>query len=207
MKHLKDILLIGLFIVIIILLLKKCGGGSGKVIESVKIDTVYKEVKGDSVFIPVVREQYIPGKVPKALEKWDTLYIEGFTEVDTLAILRDYHSFNLYGSVIDIKDDSTKYGTVTIDDTVTRNKIVGRGTKFSLRIPEVTKTITISQRRNQVYLGVGLWGNEKDFVGGYEVNLSLKTKQDRIIGVGYEQIFNGGHYYKIEYRHKLSFKK
>lgn len=201
-------IIIGLLVigVIVLLLLRKCGG-TGQTVET-KIDTVYKEVKGDSVFIPVVREHYIRGKAPKAFEKWDTLYLPEITEANCDSILNEYASFNLYSNVMDIKDDSSNYGTVTIDDTVTRNKIVGRGVKYDLRIPEITKTITLTQpRRNQIYAGAGLWGNENDFLAGYEVNLSLKTKQDRIVGIGYQQIFNGGHYYKVEYRHKISFRK
>ena len=78
-----------------------------------------------------------------------------------------------------------------------------------LKVPEVTKTITrtIIEKKNQLYVGAGLFGNPKELAAGYEFNLSLKTKNDRILEAGYLQEFSGIGYFKIGYRHKLSFKR
>lgn len=191
--------------VIFLLLLRKCEGGKGGQTQTVQIDTTFKRVIHDTSYIPAPYEIFVD-KIkyrPVITEKFDTLYLPELIEADTLLILSKFFQTNKYRDTI-----KNKYGKIFINDEVTQNRISKREVKTDLLIPEITKTITLTQpKRTQVYLGAGLWGNEKDFLSGYEVNLSLKTKQDRIVGIGYEQIFNGGHFYKIEYRHKLSFRK
>jgi len=200
MTKTKNFLLIASFITIAILLyLQKCGRGGG-VIESIKIDTVWVSVKADTFYIPKIITHYPPGKVPPALEKWDTLYV--IEDIDTAAILQDYFSFNLYSDTL-----KNKYGYVLVNDTISRNKILGRGVKTDLLVPEVTKTITLIEKRNQVYLGGELLGNIKESAAGFGLNVSLKTKQDRMVETGYVQLFNGIGYFKLGYKHKLSFKK
>lgn len=165
MKFLKNNFGITIFaaITLVIILSRSCDR-CGKVIERVKIDTVYKTVKQDTAYIPIVRNVYLPGKAPKAFEKWDTLYIPGLTEVDTVAILQDYYSFNIYSDTL-----SNDYGFVLVNDTISRNKILGRGFRSEFLIPEITKTITITKLRKPKKWGIGLqtgWGiNNKPYIG------------------------------------------
>lgn len=198
----KDIIILGMLIVIIILLLKYCGKG-GTIVESVKYDTLWVEVKADTQYVPEIVNHYLPGKAPKELEKWDTLYIEGYTEVDTQAILRDYHSFNLYSDTL-----KNKYGYVLVKDTISRNKILGRGVTTDLKIPEVTKTITLMKPpRNQVYIGGGLFGNKTDVLQGYEASLLFKTKKEQMIETAWMQDFNGQGYLSLRYKMLIRLKK
>lgn len=190
--------------VVILLLLRKCEGGGSTVTET-KIDTVYKTVQSDTVYIPKPHTVFVDRVKYRQVitEKLDTLYLPDLKEVDTLLILADYYKTRFYKDTI-----INQYGKIFINDEVSQNKIAFRNVGTDFRIPEITKTVTIMQpKRNQVYLGAGLWGNARDVLSGYEVNLSLKTKQDRIVGLGYQQIFNNDHYFKLEYRHKISFRK
>jgi hypothetical protein len=184
--------------------LQKCGGGG--MVESVKIDTVYKLVKADTFYIPKTDTTIIEKTKYKLREvitdRFDTLYLPELQDVDTLRILADYYKSNIYKDTI--KND---YGYIALTDTINQNKIAGRSASTRLSIPEITKTITLIDNRNQVYLGAGVWSNQKDALGGIEINLSLKTKQDRIVGLGYQNLFDIGSFYKLEYRHKISFKK
>ena len=208
MKQGKNIVLVLSFIAIAILLyLQKCTGGNVVVKETIKYDTVLKEVKGDSVYVPQIVNHFIHGQVPPALEKWDTLYM--IEPTDTLAILKDYYSFNLYSDSLKVSDTSGMKGVVYINDTISRNRIMSRGLKYNIKYPFVTKTIerTILDKRIQLYAELGLLGNTKDLAAGVETELLLKTKNDRIIGIGYETLFNGGSYFKIKYAHKISFRK
>jgi hypothetical protein len=190
--------------IIILLLLQKCGGGG--IVESVKIDTVYKLVKADTFYIPKTDTTIIETTKYKLREvitdRFDTLYLPELQDVDTLRILAEFYKSNIYKDTI--KND---YGYIALTDTINQNKIAGRSASTRLSIPEITKTITLIDKRNQVYLGGGIWGSQKDFLSGIELNLSLKTKQDRIVGLGYQNLFNAGSFYKLEYRHKISFKK
>lgn len=198
----KDVIILALLIVLVIFFLKYCGKG-GTIVESVKYDTVWVQEKKDTQYIPFETVVYKPGKAPKALEKWDTLYIEGVTEVDTAAILQDYHSFHLYSDTL-----KNKYGYVLVNDTISRNKILGRGVTTDLKVPEVTKTITlVKPPRNQVYIGGGLFGNKQDALQGYEASLLFKTKTDQIVEVAWMQDFNGQGYAGIRYKRLIRLKK
>lgn len=190
--------------IIILLFLNKCG--KDRVVESeptVIYDTVYKEERIDTVYVPQLLTRYLPGKAPKAFEKWDTLYIPELTEVDTAAILEDYHSFYVYGDVI-----THKYGRTFINDTISRNEILGRSVTHDFLIPTITKTITLTEpKKTQLYVGGSMLGNPQELAAGFNVNLSLKTKKDKIIEVGYSQLFSGQAFYSLGFKQKISFRK
>lgn len=203
MKQTKNFLLVASFVTIAILLyLQKCGRGGG-VVETVTIDTVWLPVKQDTAYIPQPYAVYLPGKAPPAFEKWDTLYLPEIMPVDTAAILQDYFSFYVYDDEV-----KHKYGRTFIKDTVSRNKIVGRQVTHDLLVPSITKTITLTMPpKNQVYLGAALFGNQREPASGYGIDISLKTKHDRILEAGWLQQFNGEGFFKIGYKHKISLKK
>lgn len=192
---------------IIIALLRGCFDHNCPKVISVKIDTVNTIIKHDTFYKPVPYAVYLKGK-PIPYEKWDTLYLpEEIPDSECITYykqLQDYYSRNyLYKDSI-----KTKYGNIYIDDTVTQNIIAGRGVKTDLTIPEITKTITLIQpEKNEMYFGAGLLGNRNTILKGYEINLSLKNKQDKIFGIGYEQLFNGTGFFKAEFRQKITFKK
>jgi hypothetical protein len=200
----RNIAIIVLIALVVFLLLRNCKGGR-KSIPTVKTDTVFVKIEQDTQYVPKPDTIYYTKTSYKSVPYriFDTLYLEQLIDADTANILKDYFATAVYHDTI-----KNPYGYVLVKDTITQNRIKSRGVSQNLLIPEITRTITIQQpKKAQLYLGAGIWGNEADPLNGYEVNLSLKTKSDRIIGVGYQQMFNGGHFYKIEYRHKLSFRK
>lgn len=200
----KDSIIIGLCIVILCFLLFDCNGKKcPEPEESIVYDTVYKAERIDTVYIPRPYAVYRPGNVPEPLEKWDTIYIQEFDDLEKDLIINDYYSFYIYKDTI-----PNKYGNVVIEDTISRNKIISRGVTTSLNIPEVTKTITLVQpKRAAVFIGADLFGSKEELAAGYGVNLSLKTKKDRIVEVGYNQFFGGKGYFSIGYKHKISLRK
>lgn len=202
MKQSKNIFILALVVIIIFLLFKYCNGSRDTIVkETIKYDTTWVTLKGDTVYKPVVKNHYLPGE-NQIFEKWDTLYWVG--EVDTAEIINNYFSYNTYSDTV-----KNKYGKIIINDTLSRNQIQSRGVITDLKVPEVTKTIerTILDKRVQLYAEFGLLGNTKDLASGVDVGLSLKTKNDRMVGIGYETLFNGGNYWKLKYAHKISFKK
>lgn len=198
--------IIGLFVVLIIFLLFrncKCGKSGGT---TVKIDTVYVEVKGDVTYVPLfdtifyTKTKYVPTNPDLII---DTLYLPELIDVDTLAILKDYYASVVYKDTL-----RNQYGYISVTDTLSQNRIKSRQVKTSLLVPEVTTTITLTQpKRAQVYLGASILGNEDDILQGAEINLSLKTRKDRIIEAAYIRTFDNIHFYKFGYKHKISFKK
>lgn len=191
--------------VIFLLLLRKCEGGNGQGV-TIKHDTVLVEQKKDTQYIPEPFAVYLKGKQLPAERIFDTLYLpELVSDSECVAYynqLKDYFSRQyLYTDTV-----RNKYGYMAINDTVTQNKIAGRGTSMNFTVPEITHTITLTQpKRNQVYIGANLLGSAKDPLRGYNVNLSFKTKQDRMIEAGYNQLFNSENFFSLGLKWKISF--
>ena len=205
-KKYKNLVIIAIILALVLaLFLKRCGNG-GRGTTTIKIDTVYKEVKGDVTYVPVIdtiyhtRNVYVPTNPDLLI---DTMYLPELIDVDTLAILKDYYAHVVYKDTL-----RNQYGYISVTDTISQNRIKSRQVKTALSIPEVTKTITLSQpKRAMIFLGGDILGNESDPLSGYNVNLSLKTKQDRMIEIGYNQLFNDAHYYSLGVKWKISFRK
>jgi hypothetical protein len=150
----------------------KCNGGGGK--ETIKYDTVYKEVKGDTTYVPKIDTIIKSTTRVKTDFHFDTLYVdqEIIKDVDTLAILKDFYSKVIY------KDTQIiQYGKIIIQDTITKNRIASRKLSYDLKIPEITKTVTLTKpERTQAYFGINSifnQGTNTIAVGG---SLLLKFK-------------------------------
>lgn len=204
----KNLLIAALITIIILLLWQwQCHGRGGAGVIKSDTVTVYKYLKSDTAYIPKPYKVFVDKirYVPVHTEKWDTLYLPeliGMTMEDTLAILADYYATYFYSDTI-----RNQYGKVTINDTVTQNKLSGRGVIQDFKIPITTITNTVVEKRNQVYVGAGVLGNLKDPLRGYELNLFLENKKDNQIGIGYQQVFNNDNYFKVNFLKKISFRK
>ncbi len=195
----------GIIAIVVLLLLMKCGR-SGDDKPKIEIKTVIKEVKGDTVYTPKInniyhdRIVYVPTNPDSII---DTLYLPELVDVDTLAILKDYYAHVVYKDTL-----RNQYGYIALTDTLSQNRIKSRQVKTSLSIPEVTKTITLTQKkRAQIYLGANFLGSETDPLLGYNVNISLKTKRDKFIEAGYNQFYGGQSFYSLGLKFKISFRK
>lgn len=204
-KYKNYVILALIGVLIIFLLFKKCGNSGGT---TVRIDTVYqKEIVKETSYVPKLDTVYYVRD--KIRFKWDTLYEERLvldttrSDYDTYIDTCNYSEF--YSTKIYKDTIRSQYGFVAIKDTISQNRLMGRGTNSEFNIPVVTKTVTI--RRNQLYAGAGMFGSETEFLKGYEAGLLFKTKQDRILSLSYNQTFNGDHFYKAGVYFKLSFRK
>lgn len=164
---------------------------------TVKTDTVWI-VRHDTVQgAPRIDKQFVAGKQVRIM---DTEWLPIDAIVDTARILRNYFAKNYYPYNI-----KTAYGSLTILDTISQNKILSRTVINNLRIPEVTttKTITIQAKPSlQVYLGGSLLGGKDNVLSGFGPDLLLKTKSDQIYQIGAYYTTEG----KIAYRAGLMWK-
>ena len=202
-KNIWQILFGAAVAVIIFLLVRSCNGGkySGGGDTTIVRDTTY--LKTEPVSVP----NYVP--IPYAVIKYrDTgsyRYIPGedfIAEADTAAILADYNKKFIYRDTVEV--DSNR---VVIQDTVSRNRIMGRWVEFTIRTQVIETTMTIEKEaepRNQVYAGLFAFSNkEVDLYGGGAV-ISLKTKKNRLISVrpGFSNhgfMFSFGHQWLIRF--------
>lgn len=104
-----------------------------EIIEVEKIVTQFKEGKTIYVEVEVPVEVFIP------------------TEIDTMEVLQDYYSTRVYSDTLRVEN----LGYVTIVDTISQNKIIGRSFKASLLERTITETITVKELpRLQIWTGV-----------------------------------------------------
>lgn len=162
-------------------LFRGCGRGKTKdhyiIKETVNIDTVYKEVNADSDYI------IFPYKIVKhdTLTNTDTLWGMTYKDVDTAQILHEFFNEKYYYDSIDVM-----YGKVYVKDTVSQNKIQGRGISTRISIPEITKTITlIKLPRTTLYLGTEVNGNKEYPIYSVGINGGLVLKSGKYWGVQY----------------------
>jgi hypothetical protein len=170
--------------VVLLLLFRGCICNKKKEIKSeVEIvtthDTLWRESKIDTVYKPV------PVSVikPKTITIHDTLETSEYIAVDTAAILRDYYSTANYSDTQHITQ-----GTIVINDAVTKNRIASRNLITNLLIPEVTKTITITEkypRRVVFFVGGELAGNKTYPIWGVGASAGLQFKNLKTYSVGY----------------------
>lgn len=127
-------------------------------------DTVYQE----KTFTKFIKGNSIPFVV------LDTIYI---VETDTITIVKDYNQVKVYSDTMRI--DSLGYAY--IQDTISQNKIQGRGFSANFNLPTITITKLIEQKsKNQLYLGfIGdlKHSNGQIGIGG---SIALKTAKNTL---------------------------
>lgn len=164
---------------------RKCGSGGSVVANdtvSVRIDTLpgIIQVVIDTHYVPKpykVVDKVVETKVVKFDHfKTDTVY----THPDPHGIKRFMLDSAFYSDTVNID-----HGTAIINDTITENRIAGRGIKSTIQIPIIKETVTIFQPpRNIVYLGFSGTGSKQNFFYSIGTDLSLKTRNDRIYSAG-----------------------
>ena len=132
-------------------------------------------IVSDTVYQQKTFTKYIKGKsIPFVV--LDTTYL--IDEVhDTIIIVKDYNQVKAYTDTIRI--DSIGYAY--IHDTISQNKIQGRGFTANLNLPTITITKLIEAKsKNQLYLGfIGdlKHSNGQIGVGG---SIALKTAKNTL---------------------------
>ena len=129
-------------------------------------DTVYQE----KTFTKFIKGKSIPFVV------LDTIYlIDRVT--DTITIVKDYNQVKVYSDTMRI--DSIGYAY--IQDTISQNKIQGRGFSANFNLPTITITKLIEPKsKNQLYLGfIGdlKHSNRQIGIGG---SIALKTAKNTL---------------------------
>lgn len=129
-------------------------------------DTVYQK----KTFTKFIKGKSIPFVV------LDTIYLVDKV-TDTITIVKDYNQAKVYSDTIKI--DSL--GFAYIQDTISQNKIQGRGFSANFNLPTITITKLIEKKdKNQLYLGfIGdlKHSNGQIGIGG---SIALKTAKNTL---------------------------
>ena len=190
-------------LVLIILLQRSCSGPStvtepGQV--TVKTDTVY-----------ITKDSLIVRKVPRIIR--DTTYLPGeikyIPDTNYAVLKKQFQNLVKEHTAINIYADTLKLdslGYVFVVDSVQFNELKNRIYNYKYTLPIVKETTTVVKNRNQVYVGGGIFTNTGLNTVGAELNLSLKTKSDKVYYVNGMIIPNQGPFFGIGTQWKIKLK-
>ena len=212
MKNLLNFKNIAIAVLIIFVLLEWFNPGgvmpgkkvfiAGKAYEVIKhdidtIDIVKTKVvtkKGEDIYHETIKEVVIP------------------TIVDTQALLHDYFAKNIYKDTLTLPDS---LGTVSLIDTITQNKILGRTFNASVKQRTIKETTIVKELpKTKIFYGLEGGFNKADFVSSVGAGVLINTKKDKIyqlgLGVtnqttdgtngGFTPYVRGGVYWKIKFK-------
>ena len=184
MKKLLNLKNIALLLLIIIVIFQQCGGNKKGTGEIVKVDgKKYELIKHEIDTVEVVKTKVVT-------KKGEDIYHETIVEkeviiptiVDTAALLKDFFAKNIYKDTLNLPDS---LGTVSLIDTITQNKILGRTFNASVKQRTIKKTMIVKELpKTQVYYGLTGGFNKADVVSNVGAGLLIKTKKDKIYNLG-----------------------
>jgi len=138
----------------------------------VKTDTLYQQKtftkykKGSDIYSYII--------------KTDSVFIPVH---DTIKIVSDYS--RVYSYLDTIRLDTNNI--VFIQDTITQNRIIGRGFSANLSEKTIIETRTITPKpKNALYLGVLADLRQDKSLQGVGIGLMLKVKDRAVIGLGFD---------------------
>ena len=214
MKKLLNLKNIAIALLIVIVVFQQCGGSKKGTGEIVKVDgKKYELIKHEIDTVEVVKTKVVT-------KKGEDIYHETIVEkeviiptiVDTAALLKDFFAKNIYKDTLNLPDS---LGTVSLIDTITQNKILGRTFNASVKQRTIKETLIVKELpKTQVYYGLTGGFNKADVVSNVGAGLLVKTKKDKIyqVGVGVANrvtdgtngtlspYIGGGVYWKIKFK-------
>jgi hypothetical protein len=132
--------------------------------------------------------------------------------IDTVALLKDYYSKVLYKDTLVLPDS---LGTVSVIDTISQNKILGRTFNANVKQRTIKETMIVKELpKTKVFYGLEGGFNKADFVSSVGAGVLINTKKDKIyqLGVGvnnqtidgtngsFSPYIRGGVYWKIKFK-------
>ena len=182
MKKLLNLKNITITLLIVIVVFQQCGGDKTKTGEIVKVDgKKYELIKHEIDTFEIVKTKVVT-------KKGEDIYHETIKEVtipaivDTQALLHDYFAKNIYKDTLQLPDS---LGIVSLIDTITQNKILGRTFNASVK-QRVIKETTIVKELPKTKLFYGFEGgfNKADVVSHLGLGVLINTKQDKMFHLG-----------------------
>jgi hypothetical protein len=102
--------------------------------------------------------------------------------VDTMEILKVFYSKNIQKNVLNLPNN---VGTITLIDTISQNKVVGRSFDSKIKKQIVRDTLRLpEEKKNKVYFGLNTQVNNPNLVNALGVGFLYQTKEDKIFKIG-----------------------
>lgn len=182
MKKLLNLKNIAIALLIVVVVFQQCGGNKKVTGEIVKVDgKKYELIKHEIDTVEVVKTKVVT-------KKGEDIYHETIKEVtipaivDTQALLHDYFAKNIYKDTLQLPDS---LGTVSLIDTITQNKILGRTFNASVKQRTVKETTVVKELpKTKVFYGLEGGFNKADVVSHLGLGVLINTKQDKMFHLG-----------------------
>jgi len=198
-------LLIIAALVIVILLQRTCTPKNPEPKEIIKIDgKKYEVIKRvtDTLKIPVIHNVYKKGE---DIYHEIPVYVDVIvpSNIDTGLILKKFYATHVYKDTLHLKDS---LGFIAVTDSISKNKLVSRSWNAKVNKTTINNTIYLKELSNQFYLGgsLGMQRPGQFLLGG---NAILKTKADKVFGLGVGVNSQLQPYFQGSMLWKISFKK
>lgn len=198
-------LLIIAALVIVILLQRTCTPKNSEPKEIIKIDgKKYEVIKRvtDTLKIPVIHNVYKKGE---DIYHEIPVYVDVIvpSNIDTGLILKKFYATHVYKDTLQLKDS---LGFIAVTDSISKNKLVSRSWNAKVNKTTINNTIYLKELSNQFYLGgsLGMQRPGQFLLGG---NAILKTKADKVFGLGVGVNSQLQPYFQGSMLWKISFKK
>jgi hypothetical protein len=182
MKKLLNLKNIAIALLIVIVVFQQCGGDKTKTGEIVKVDgKKYELIKHEIDTIEVVKTKVVT-------KKGEDIYHETIKEVtipaivDTQALLQNYFAKNIYKDTLQLPDS---LGIVSLIDTITQNKILGRTFNASVKQRTIKETTIVKELpKTKLFYGFEGGFNKADVVSHLGFGVLVNTKKDKMFHLG-----------------------
>ena len=182
MKKLLNLKNIAIALLIVIVVFQQCGGDKTKTGEIVKVDgKKYELIKHEIDTFEIVKTKVVT-------KKGEDIYHETIKEVtipaivDTQALLQDYFAKNIYKDTLQLPDS---LGIVSLIDTITQNKILGRTFNASVKQRTIKETTIVKELpKTKLFYGFEGGFNKADVVSHLGFGVLVNTNKDKMFHLG-----------------------
>jgi hypothetical protein len=160
-----------------------------------RVDTIPYAVH-DTIPVDSLVEVEVEVPVPYEVEKRVEVPVQ--VPVDTNQILSIFFKKNVFNNTLKLLNNS---GTVSITDTISENKIVGRSFKANIKPKTIIDTVLkVVPPKSQWFAGFEVKVDKPSVVRNLDVGLMYKSKDDKIfkVGVGVENVMTSSTSGKFE---------
>lgn len=173
----KNIIIVILIVLLFLAFLNPGGHLPNRTQYVPKIDSIPYAVHDT---IPVDSLVEVEVEVPYEVEK--KVEVPVIQPVDTMEILKVFYTKNIQKNVLNLPNN---VGTLTLTDTISQNKIVGRSFESKIKKQIVRDTLRLpEEKKNKVYLGFDTKVDMPNYINGLGLGLLYQTKEDKIFKVG-----------------------
>ena len=141
----------------------------------------YEVIKHEIDTVDIVKTKVVT-KQGKDIYHDTTIFVQVPMNVDTLEIIKAYFAKNVFKDTLRLPDS---LGYVTVQDTISQNKIADRQYFASVKQRTIKETTIVKELpKTKIFWGVGAGFDKPDFIHHVDVNLLINTKCDRLYNIG-----------------------